>query len=322
MEPKMKTEHASIAASRQSTTASAPARRLTRGVALSVLLASALSGCSTVDWLTNLGSPQQETYATASIPTARQQAPIQTGVAAWDGDISAPGMSAAHPTLMPGSWARVTNVATGQAAVVRVTRTMTPIRGRDMELSRDAAAAIGALQQGVANVLIEPIDPRQANPSEVAWSQPAPAPAPVTPAPMPQAIPTRPAPAQTARFEPRRVDGYDPDLATASIPGPNVAYRPQQAQPVPRVSGATYGTHYLQLGSFRDRLNAERLAASLGQQNLGGGMYGDAFVETAYVDGAVFHRVRLGPIQNSNVAQRALQDARSMGHNGARILKP
>lgn len=321
MEPKMKTEHASIATTGKNGAAPRPNRlaRSIRGAAASVLAASLLSGCSTIDWLTDLGSSRQETYETASIPTMRPQAAIQTGVAAWDGDISAPGMSAAHPTLMPGSWARVTNVATGQAAVVRITRTMAPQRGRDIELSRDAAAAVGALQQGVANVLIEPIDPRQATPSEMAWTPP---PAATQPAPAPQAIPPRPAPAQTARFEPRPVDGYNPDLATASIPGPNTAYRPAPAQPSAHVSGTTYGAHYVQLGSFRDRLNAERLAASLGQQSIGGGMYGDAFVETAYVDGAVFHRVRLGPIDNSALANRALQDARALGHNGARILKP
>ena len=280
-----------------------PARRFSAAVLL--LATTSLAGCAQMGWDLNSSKPRAGDtpyYSTASIPS---RATVQTGVAAWDGDVSAPGRTAAHPTLTPGSWARVTNARTAQSVVVQVTRRLDNTRDRDIELSRDAAVAVGALHEGYATVLIEPIDPRQASAEERLATRPS--------------TPIR---NETLAYDrtPRAQSGYNPNLATASVPK-NAALetRGATASAGPAVTG---GPRYLQLGSFRDIGNAHRALAGVQSGGLTNGAYGDGFIQTAYVDGSVFHRVRLGPIENPDLAQRALEDARKLGHTGARILKP
>ena len=128
-----------------------------RTAAFVVIAMFGLGGCSTTnDW--TWSSPfESGDYATASV-----QAPSPaTALAKWDGDISSPGMTAAHPTLPLGGWARVTNTNTAEAATVRITRRLAGGGDRSLELSRDAAAAVGAMDGGGVVVMIEPLDPRQ-----------------------------------------------------------------------------------------------------------------------------------------------------------------
>lgn len=298
-----------------------PAARLTAAFVL--LAASGLAGCSTLDSTFGLASNSgyDPNLSTASIPGSPS---VQSGVAAWDGDVSAPGMTAAHPTLMNGSWARVTNAHTGQSAVVQVTRRLEGAHDRDIELSRDAAIAVGALHEGFATVLIEPIDPRQASPAEKQALAPVPS-------------PRQPAVVETAMRQSAPYQGYDPNLATASTPRQGVAYEPlppatPRAAPQPAAVAAprpqplplptATSTRYLQIGSFRDPKYAQTALSTMKAQGLADGAYGDAFIQTAYVDGQLYHRVRLGPIDGEQLAARALADARGKGHAAARLLKP
>ena len=283
-----------------------PTRRFS--AALLLLASTSVAGCSQLGMDLNSSKDRAGDtpyYSTASIP---QQARVQTGVAAWDGDVSAPGRTAAHPTLQTGSWARVTNARTAQSVVVQITRRLNSTRDRDIELSRDAAVAVGALHEGYATVLIEPIDPRQASAEE--------------------RLATRPSAAATRKPQniaysrsPRSSAGYNPNLSTASVPGSAATLEAggASASAGPAVSG---GPRYLQLGSFRDIGNAHRALAAVQSDGLTKGAYGDGFIQTAYVEGSVYHRVRLGPIENPELAQRALEDARRLGHPGATILKP
>ena len=68
--------------------------------------------------------------------------------------------------------------------------------------------------------------------------------------------------------------------------------------------------------------NAHRMLERLGKEGMTQGVYGDAFVETKYISGQAYHRVRLGPIETDTEAQRALRDAKALGHKDARILRP
>jgi rare lipoprotein A len=64
-------------------------------------------------------------------------------------------LTAAHRTLPMGSTVRVTNVATGQNIVVRVTDRGPFVPGRVLDLSKAAAQAIGVWRPGTAEVKIE-----------------------------------------------------------------------------------------------------------------------------------------------------------------------
>lgn len=107
------------------------------------------------------------------VPERVVRSSVARGVASWygrrfHGNKTAIGeiydmyaLTAAHPTLPLPSYARVTNVANGRSVVVRVNDRGPFVRGRSIDLSYAAAARLGFIQQGSAQVEIEALDPRQ-----------------------------------------------------------------------------------------------------------------------------------------------------------------
>ena len=91
----------------------------------------------------------------------------ETGIASWygpgfhhkaaaDGSIFDQNeMTAAHRTLPLGTTARVTNLATGEQVLVRITDRGPFAPGRVIDLSMGAAKAIGIYRAGVAKVRVE-----------------------------------------------------------------------------------------------------------------------------------------------------------------------
>ena len=65
------------------------------------------------------------------------------------------GLTAAHPTLPMGTEATVTNLDTGQSVEVEINDRGPHARGRDIDLSKGAAAAIGLDEEGAIPVKIE-----------------------------------------------------------------------------------------------------------------------------------------------------------------------
>jgi len=98
-------------------------------------------------------------------------------------------MTAAHPTLPIPSYARVTNVASGRAVVVRVNDRGPFLHGRIVDLSYAAAHKLGIAQRGSGEVVVESllaggetvasVAPVLATPVPVAAGKPGPADAPV-----------------------------------------------------------------------------------------------------------------------------------------------
>ncbi len=64
-------------------------------------------------------------------------------------------MTAAHRTLPMGTTVRVTNLATGQSAIVKITDRGPFVSGRILDLSLGAAKATGLYRMGVAKVKVE-----------------------------------------------------------------------------------------------------------------------------------------------------------------------
>ena len=97
----------------------------------------------------------------------------ETGVASWygppyanhqgaNGEIyDANAMTAAHRTLPMGTVVEVTNLATHQAAVVRITDRGPFVHGRTIDLSIAAAKATGVYLPGVAQVKIKVVAEKQ-----------------------------------------------------------------------------------------------------------------------------------------------------------------
>jgi rare lipoprotein A len=64
------------------------------------------------------------------------------------------GFTAASRTLPFGTRLQVTNPATGRSVIVRINDRGPFVRGRDLDLAKGAAAAIGMIEQGTATLKI------------------------------------------------------------------------------------------------------------------------------------------------------------------------
>lgn len=197
----------------------------------------------------------------------------QRGVASWYGrrfhgnptssgetyDMYA--MTAAHPTLPIPSYARVTRLATGQSVVVRINDRGPFLHGRVIDLSYAAAHRLGYVNAGKTEVEVVALSP--GDPLPVVVRAPAPEPA-------------RPAPVSAP-----------PVLMTSSVGLP---------RPAPAATQALSG-HYLQLGAFEERANAERLFQRASAQLGSAGKVLLAFDQGRY-------RVHAGPWSSADDARR------------------
>jgi rare lipoprotein A len=116
--------------------------------------------------------------ATPVDPDAPDGRPVSTeiGLASWygppyhnrqaaDGSVfDQNALTAAHRTLPMGTVVRVTNVATGESVLCRITDRGPFVPGRTLDLSLAAAKAIGVYRAGVAKVKIEAFPPPNADP--------------------------------------------------------------------------------------------------------------------------------------------------------------
>ena len=105
--------------------------------------------------------------AEPTIPVGAQPIATETGLASWygppyhnrrgsNGEVyNMHAMTAAHRTFPLGSIVRVTNVKTGDRALVRITDRGPFIPGRVLDLSLAAAHKVGVWQPGVAEVKVE-----------------------------------------------------------------------------------------------------------------------------------------------------------------------
>lgn len=116
-----------------------------------------------------------------STPTEERDLPVrptytEVGLASWygppyhnrqaaDGSIfDQNALTVAHRTLPMGTIVRVTNVATGESVIAKVTDRGPFIPGRTLDLSLAAAKAIGVYRAGVAKVKIDEYVPSTADP--------------------------------------------------------------------------------------------------------------------------------------------------------------
>ena len=169
------------------------------------------------------------------------------------------GMTAAHPTLPIPSYVRVSNPSNGRSVVVRINDRGPFHAGREIDLSWTAAWKLGYIGSGSTVVEVESVLPGQT----LAAAAPAP---PV----------------------PRQPVEDDPIAKLAAV-------EPEPA--LPQVQDAR--GHFLQLGAFGNRDNAEALRLRLMREL--GELAGKLVVQSA---GKLF-RVQLGPWPDAAAAQLA-----------------
>ncbi len=210
------------------------------------------------------------TYA----PTVNDDPMKERGLASWYGRMfhgrkTASGeiydmfaMTAAHKTLPIPSFARVTNLKSGRAVVVRVNDRGPFHEGRVIDLSYAAAAKLGIAGPGSGPVEVERVFARDA--ARLASAAP-PAPAPVRPAPRPiETAPPRQAEVASPIVTPEPA-GLFLQLGAFSSVDNAEAFRDRLARELPWLLepiqvAAAAGLHRVRLGPYKTREEAQAIA--------------------------------------------------------------
>lgn len=234
------------------------------------------------------------------------------GVASWYGDDfhgkpTANGeifdmrqMTAAHTTLPLPSMVEVTNLDNGKRAVVRVNDRGPFAHNRIIDLSRQAARALGFEHKGLAKVRVKYLGlaplPGERSTPQYAQAPPPTNPTPVKPQPVSPALKPQPAattPADIAQLIEEADDGGDPLLPP-----------PLEAEPAFIIRVATL-TNLEDLPALRARLSEEG-ALRIARADIGG-------PDPQY-------RISLGPFASHPAAYERLEAVREAGYYDAEIV--
>lgn len=220
-------------------------------------------------------------------------------------------MSAAHKSLPLPSYVRVTNLANGKSAVVRVNDRGPFHAGRIIDLSYAAAAKLGFVHQGTARVEVRALSPGEgrgkSRRERTARADPP---------------PTEPARATVVdtsvsadEFE-RWMQAQGIRFATGK-PDEAKPAAPSMARPLPAepANAAQPGDVLLQLGAYSARDNAERA-----RDKLQAGGVESLRIDEATVDGRPVWRLRIGPVPQARVQELSARAA-DLGFGSAQIVR-
>lgn len=251
----------------------------------------------------------------------------ETGLASWYGpgfhgkatangeiyDMNA--LTAAHKTLPMPVRVRVTNLQNGRSIVLRINDRGPFVNGRIIDVSRRGAQLLGFDSPGTAPVRVQILDGGKdgafvAEKPHTFEEERQIAAAPQSDVSS-QALPGSVAgPAKKgggpggAKAPPTVIGAAPPEAESVMKEPEKVEFRP-----VPAVTNI-----YIQVGAFRERMNAERLRTRLLSTDPGFN------VSMALIEGKEFFRVRKGPISSVEAADAALTKVIAAGHTTARIV--
>jgi len=257
---------------------------------------------------------------------------VETGIASWYGPnfhnkdtangevFDQNAVTAAHRTLPMPSVVRVTNLENGRALVVRINDRGPFAHGRIIDLSRRSAQLLGFQRQGTAKVRVEilPEESRllaeaykSGKPVQLASLNQEPVPTP-TAAPsvavskgsvskIPGTIVLTPPPAPVSTAPSAADQGSAVDLARQSRSQTVIQSEPEQTE------------IFVQAGAFTNANNADKLTQILAD-------VGPVRIDPRQIEGKYFYRVRLGPLDNVEDADRILEAIISRGYPGARVI--
>lgn len=229
-------------------------------------------------------------------PPPREQRYDNVGYAGWSREAGG-GVSAAHATLPPGSFAEVTALDTGRTILVPITAVVRS--GREIELSGAAAQELGLGAGDDAPVRVRAANASGADQYALQAGRPAPA-RPDTPPVLLTALRSKLGATRRTPALPERYTA--PPARTATAPRPA---RPpaRTAVPSPAPAGSAYR---VQVAALSDASRAQALARALGGSvQAGGGLY----------------RVQLGPFADARAAQAARDGVARRGYGDARIVR-
>lgn len=259
--------------------------------------------------------------------------------------------SAAHRTLPLPSYARVSNLENGRSVIVRINDRGPFHDGRLIDLSYAAAIKLGVNVHGTAKVEVRGIDPGQALPAapsatpatddaaSATHTAASPKPAPpkqvgsetALPQPALVLVPKATTAArETPTVGPARaahaadianstlgsvaIAGTLPSTASPPIAMPDAASAPLQPLPErPLIEPSTRG--FLQLASYSDRANAERMLQRVQQAGVD-----KVELVSVQIDGQILWRVHVGPLR-ADEAERVAEHLDTLGFGNPPFFK-
>lgn len=275
------------------------------------------------------GAPSQLTPVQPTAPASRGEH-VETGVAIVYGEefaglptangetFSQSAMTAAHPNLPLPSLVHVTHLETGREVVVRVNDRGPFEDGANLQLSRQAANALGFNGAGKANVRLRYLGPA---PVEAAGGTVSHEPT----EPMAAVVALASAPVRQTAATPTRRDIVWPVAAEDELMGGSSASAPAprlmslKAEPVKPAPSAAYSAPvspagvYVQLASFTELGNAEAML-----RRVEGRM--PVEIVSARVNGADYFRVRVGPFDNRAAAEQVRERLFAEGTADGRVV--
>jgi len=132
--------------------------------------------------------------------------------------------------------------------------------------------------------------------------------------PVPVAAPVTQPEAEQQPAQPKPKPDPEPESSPEPEPKPAPA-KPETQQPVASGDSST-GMWAVQLGSFGDQKNAERLAADLRKQGFA------AFLRQLSTNSGELHRVRIGPQKDRESAEAMAERLAKAGHKGQVVPHP
>ncbi|MGC6485155.1 MAG: septal ring lytic transglycosylase RlpA family protein [Candidatus Puniceispirillales bacterium] len=245
----------------------------------------------------------------------------ETGIASWYGDefggkLTANGeifdpsiVSAAHKTLPMPSAVRVINLENGRSLVVRINDRGPFVAGRIIDLSREAARLLGFQKKGIARVRVQILAEETLRLEQEAKEGRFPSISDRTPVSKPNynaaAVPTV---SLTSKSQSGAVIDRGDGGAVSAIDLISSA-RSTEVIEMPPVETQIW----VQVGAFSQEANARNVAAKLNG-------VGPVTISTVDSEGKVMHRVRVGPIDDVQVADATLASVYSRGFDGAKIV--
>ena len=247
----------------------------------------------------------------------------ETGIASWygpnfHGKRTANGeifdqhaMTAAHRTLPMPSVVQVTNLENGRSIKVRINDRGPFKRGRIIDLSRRGAELLGFIREGTAKVRVEIIESesRQLAAAAQRGSDDAAPPAVPRVAVVAQELAPPGSGGRTGESAPPAPQST---LQTASRRSATAGVLPESEEQVTRLP-VNPTDIFVQAGAFAQVHNANRLRARLSP-------LGNAQVAETLFEQRRLYRVRLGPLQTVEDADRLMEVLAANGFTDARVV--
>ena len=248
---------------------------------------------------------------------------VETGIASWYGskfhgrktangeifDMNT--LTAAHRTLPLPSLVRIANLDNGRSLVLRVNDRGPFARGRIIDVSRRAAQLLGFRYRGTARVRVSVLADESRRMAMLAQSGTLSEAERIAPPPTPTAVvvaqalpPPGQAPILPAMLPLPPPRNGSEVAAAAPLPPPTLEVSTMPVAPT---------ALYVQAGAFVSYANAVRVRAKLAR-------FGRARVVETRLGAQTFFRVRLGPLQDLERADRTLELVSSSGYPRARLV--